>query len=41
MLEVLHGSFVFFCRRAAAECAEISPLSGVRIGLAGIKTVLA
>jgi hypothetical protein len=39
-LEVLHGFLVFRCRSASLECAEIPALSGLRIFLAGIQSIL-
>jgi hypothetical protein len=40
-LEILHGTLVFFCRRARLEGAEIAALAGFRIRLAGIEPLFA
>src|SRR6478735_11029533 len=40
-LEILHVALVFFRRRARFEGAEIAPLAGLRIDLAGIEPVFA
>src|SRR6266581_8290877 len=39
-LEILHVAFVLFGCRARLEGAEIAPLAGFRIDLAGIEPVL-
>ena len=39
-LEVFHGFLVFLCRSASLERAEIPALSGLRIFLAGIQSIL-
>ena len=39
-LEILHFTLVFFSGRARPESAEIAPLAGLRIDLAGIEPVL-
>jgi hypothetical protein len=40
-LEILHGAFVLFGRRARFESAEIAPLAGLGVHFAGIKPVFA
>jgi hypothetical protein len=33
-LEVLDGSFMFFCRRAGLECPQVFPLACLRVRVA-------
>jgi hypothetical protein len=41
MLEILNRPLVFFRRSAAGKCAEVAPLSGAGIFLAGIEAKFA